>query len=267
MFSNNNNGDVDFMKQNERLEIIIETLNKDGLVKVTELSQRLNCSEVTLRKDIKKLDDQGVLKKTYGGAIPKEEGLSVSFLPGEFYLNNIEKQKIAQKAYAYIENRDSIILDDSTTCCYLAKYIKENPEKNLIVITNSLYSAAILSSAKHVELFVIGGHTTGTPPSTLDNFAIDAFQSFNTDKAFVGVNGINLKIGLTSIGTPQMETKRAIIRSSNETFVLADHTKFGGSNLFTVCPIKDVHTIITDAGVSKEIIQTAQKLHIKLVTV
>lgn len=255
------------MKQSERLEIIIDTLNRDGIVKVTELAQYLDCSEVTLRKDIKKLDEQGVLKKTYGGAVPKEDGLSVSFVPGEFYLNNIEKQRIACAAYEQIENRDSIILDDSTTCCYLAKLIKESPGKSLIVVTNSLYSAAILSSAKHVELFVIGGHPIGTPPSTLDNFAISAFQSFNVDKAFVGINGINLKTGLTSIGTPQMETKRAIIRSANKTIALADHTKFGGSNLFTVCPTKDISLIITDTGVSKETLQTAQKLNINLLAV
>ncbi|XCP84655.1 DeoR/GlpR family DNA-binding transcription regulator [Roseburia hominis] len=255
------------MKQSERLEIIIDMLQKNGNVKVAELSRLMDCSEVTIRTDIRKLDEQGVLKKTYGGAVQKEEGLTVSFSPGEFFLNGTEKQRIVQKAYEYIDNRNSIIIDDSTTGCYLAKYIKEHPEKHLIVVTNSLYAAAILSSAKHVELFIVGGQPVGTPPSTLDSFAIQAFQNFNVDKAFVGVNGINLKAGLTSIGTPQMETKRAMIKSAAQTYVIADSSKFGSSNLFTVCPMSDIHLIITDNRISKELLQTAQKNQISIVTV
>ena len=132
------------MKQSERLEIIIDTLQREGKVKVSDLSLKLGCSEVTIRNDIRKLDDQGVLKKTYGGAVQKQDGLSVSFMPGEFFLNGEEKQRIALKAYEYIDNRDSIIIDDSTTGCYLAKIINEHPEKNLIVVTNSLFVAAEL---------------------------------------------------------------------------------------------------------------------------
>ena len=252
------------MKQSERLEKIIETLQRDGIVKVSEISRLLGCSEVTIRTDIRKLDEQGVLKKTYGGAVPKEDGLTVSFVPGEFFLNSAAKQRIAQKAYDCIEHRDSIIIDDSTTGCYLARYIKEHSDKHLIVVTNSLSATAELSLAKHVDLFVIGGQAIGTPPSTLDSFAISALQSFNVDKAFVGVNGINLEVGLTSIGTPQMETKRAIIRSARKTYVIADSTKFGSSNLFTVCPIGQVHKIITDTGVSKDIMHLAKKLQVDI---
>ena len=255
------------MKQSERLEIIIDTLQREGKVKVSDLSLRLGCSEVTIRNDIRKLDDQGVLKKTYGGAVQKQDGLSVSFMPGEFFLNGEEKNRIALKAYEYIDNRDSIIIDDSTTGCYLAKIIHEHPEKNLIVVTNSLFVAAELSQTKHVDLFVAGGHPLGTPPSTLDNFTLSAFQNFNVNKAFVGVNGINLNAGLTSIGTPQMETKRAIIQSAGQTFVIADSTKFGSSNLFTVCSMDQIHAVITDSKVSKEILSTAHKNNISIITV
>ena len=85
------------MKQSERLEIIIDTLQREGKVKVSDLSLRLGCSEVTIRNDIRKLDDQGVLKKTYGGAVQKQDGLSVSFMPGEFFLNGEEKNRIAHE--------------------------------------------------------------------------------------------------------------------------------------------------------------------------
>lgn len=76
------------MKASERLEIIIDEVQTNGIVKVAEISGRLGCSEVTIRNDIRKLDQQGVLKKTYGGAVRKENGLSVEFIPGEYFLNS-----------------------------------------------------------------------------------------------------------------------------------------------------------------------------------
>ena len=82
----------------------------------------------------RKLDQQGVLKKTYGGAVRKENGLSVEFIPGEYFLNSDKKYRIAKRAYEYMKGGDSIIIDDSTTGYYLAKYIKEHAEKHLAVV-------------------------------------------------------------------------------------------------------------------------------------
>lgn len=252
------------MKLSDRLEIIIQEVQVKGSVKVAELSEQLGCSEVTVRNDIRKLDGQGVLKKTYGGAVKVDKGLSVEFVPGECFLNSDHKYQIAKKAYEYIKNRESIMIDDSTTGYYLARYIKEHPEKHIVVVTNSLISAAELSTARHIDLFVVGGQVMGNPPSALDNIAVQAMRQFHVDKAFVGVNGINLKVGLTSMGTPQMDVKREIIKMANETFVLADSSKFGTSNLFTVCPMEDVHRVITDSEVTKEVVCLAKKMNVEM---
>lgn len=252
------------MRPSERLEIIIDEVQTNGIVKVAEISRRMGCSEVTIRNDIRKLDQQGVLKKTYGGAVRKENGLSVEFIPGEFYLNSDKKYRIAKKAYEYIEDGESIIIDDSTTGYYLARYIKEHTEKHVAVVTNSLLSGAELTSAKHVELFVLGGHVIGNPPASLDNITVSAMGQFHVNKAFVGVNGINLKVGLTSMGTPQMDVKREMIRMSGQTFVIADSSKFGSRNLFTVCPMDAVYKVITDTEIKKEYIQMARNLNIAM---
>ncbi|MBS6954441.1 MAG: DeoR/GlpR transcriptional regulator [Enterocloster asparagiformis] len=252
------------MKSSERLELIIDEVQTNGIVKVAEISERLGCSEVTIRNDIRKLDQQGVLKKTYGGAVRKENGLLVEFIPGESFLNSDKKYRIAKRAYEYIENGDSIMIDDSTTGYHLAKYIKEHDEKQIVVVTNSILSAAELTSAKHVDLFVVGGHVMGNPPSCLDNMTVGAVGQYHVAKAFVGVNGINLKIGLTSMGTPQMDVKREIIRNSDETYVIADSSKFGNRNMFTVCPMTAIHKVITDTDIKREYIQTARNLNISL---
>lgn len=252
------------MKLSERLEIIIDEVQTNGCVNVTEISQRLGCSEVTVRSDIRKLDAQGVLKKTYGGAVKIEKGLSVEFVPGECFLNSDKKYRIAKKAYEYIANRESIMIDDSTTGYYLAKYIKEHEEKHIVVVTNSLLSGSLLSAARHIDLFVVGGHIKGNPPASLDNITVAGMQQFHVDKAFVGVNGINLKVGLTSMGTPQMDVKREIIKMSNQTYVIADSSKFGSSNLFTVCSMKEIYKVITDTEVTKETVQLAKKVNVNM---
>lgn len=252
------------MKPSERLEIIIAEIYQNGSVQVSDLSKRMNCSEVTIRNDIRLLDQQGVLKKTYGGAIRKENELSVDFIPGEFYLNSEKKARIAKKAYEYIENGDAIIIDDSTTGSYLARYIKKHDEKKITVVTNSILAVADLSSAGHVELFIVGGHVKGNPPSALDNITVNGMRQFHANKAFIGVNGINLNVGLTSTGTPQMDIKREIINVSNETYVLADSSKFDNRNLFTVCKIDEIHKIITDSDIAKAHLQLAKAKNVQL---
>lgn len=251
----------------ERFEIILKELEDSGSVKVSQLSQLLECSEVTIRSDIAKLDEQKLLKKTYGGAVKREEHFEIDLEPGEVYLNREKKYRIAQRAYSYINNRDSVILDDSTTAYYLAKCIRENEKKRVVVITNSIAAAAILSNAKQVELFLIGGGVIGNPPSALDNIAVNFLNQFHVDKAFVGVNGINLKIGLTSIGSPQMEVKKKMIQVSQETYVIADSSKFGNGNLFTVCSMDQIDRIITDDDITSEILELAGELNVKIETV
>lgn len=252
------------LPQKERFAIIMRELEKKGAVKVSDLSDLIGCSEVTIRSDISRLDSQRLLKKVYGGAVKKDEVLELTLDPGELYLNREKKERIARKAYTYINNRESIILDDSTTAYYLAEQIKEDASKRVVVVTNSIACGALLSGVRHVDLFLVGGSVIGNPPSALDNIASRFLGQFHVDKAFVGVNGINLKVGLTSIGTPQMDVKKVMIRIAEETYVIADSSKFGNGNMFTVCPISDITRIITDTDMDEEHRKIARELGVDI---
>lgn len=252
------------MKRKERLEKIVSEVNKHGEIKIADLSKTLGYSEVTIRSDVSYLDQRGALERIHGGAIKKEYGVAIELLEGEFYQNSERKARIAKRAFEYIEVGDSIIIDDSTTGSYLAKYIKANGKKEIAVVTNSIMVAAELSSASHIQLFILGGQVIGSPPSSLDNITVNNIKQFHADKAFVGVHGISLTKGLTSMGTPQMEVKREIIKASNATYVIADSSKFGNTNLFTVCPIDQIKKIITDRDLPKATIQEAKDKKIEL---
>ena len=101
---------------NKRMEYIAARLDSTGSVKVAELSRELNCSEVTIRSDIQKLEDKGLAKRIHGGAVKVGGQLMVPFDAGNVFKNSDRKRRIAWKAYEYIEDQDTIILDDSSVC-------------------------------------------------------------------------------------------------------------------------------------------------------
>lgn len=134
------------------------------------------------------------------------------------------------------------------------------------VVTNSLLVGNELAAVRHVELYMIGGYVGGHLAATMGDAAIENMEKFHVvDKGFIGVHSINFDVGLTSIATPQMQVKRAIFEASQQVFVLADSSKFGGGYVSVICPVKDVYKIITDSQISKEYIRKAEHEQIPLV--
>ena len=249
----------------ERRRAILKEVEERGEVKVAWLSDKYNCSEVTIRNDIKSLDQEGALKRVHGGAVALEKARVRKYTAESVYKNMEQKRKIAACAYEFIEDRDTIIIDDASSSFYLALHIKEHPEKRLAVVTNSLLAGNELSGLEHVDLYMIGGHVGGHLAATMGDDALENMKRFRVDKAFIGVHSINFDVGITSIATPQMQVKRAIFNMSHKVYVLADSSKFGGGYLSVICPIKDVYKIITDDGVSGENIKKAQEEMVSLV--
>lgn len=249
----------------ERRRAILKEVEEKGEVKVAWLSEKYNCSEVTIRNDIKVLDQEGALKRVHGGAVALEKARARKYTAESVYRNMEQKRKIAACAYEFIEDRDTIIIDDASSSFYLALHIKEHPEKRLAVVTNSLLAGNELSGLDHVDLYMIGGHVGGHLAATMGDDALENMKRFRVDKAFIGVHSINFDVGITSIATPQMQVKRAILNMSHKVYVLADSSKFGGGYLSVICPMKDVYKIITDEGVSGENIKKAQEEMVSLV--
>ena len=247
----------------ERRRTILRELDEKGRVRVAELSRELGCSEVTIRNDIKNMDMEGLLQRVHGGAIKREESPVRKYSAESMYRHTDRKKKIAACAYDYIEDRDTIIIDDASSSFYLAVHIKNHPEKRVAVVTNSLLVGNELSGAKHVELYMVGGHVGGHIAATMGDAALENMQNFHVDKAFIGVHGINFEAGLTSIATPQMQVKHAVLNAAKEVYVLADSSKFGGGYLSVICPLTDVHLIITDDEVAKENVKIAKELNVR----
>lgn len=248
----------------KRIEYILSKLEAAGQVKVRELSQELGCSEVTIRTDIQKLEDRGLLKRVHGGAIKEAESIPMSMIPGNILKNADVKKRIAKRAYQYIKPEDTIILDDSSINYYLAREIEAHPESSVIVVTNSLIVSVILSSCSHVMLFMVGGQIGGKLPAAMGELAVSMLSNFKAAKAFISAHGVNFNVGITSIGTPQLQVKKAILNVADKIYLLADSSKFGGGYLMVAAPLERIERIITDDGISEEDLHLANKNKVAL---
>ena len=138
----------------ERRNEILKELDRKGRVKVTDLSKEFGCSEVTIRNDIKAMDIEGLLKRTHGRAVKVETETERKYSAETIYRNVTQKKQIAEAAYEFLDDRDTIIIDDASTSFYLAQEIKNHPEKRIAVVTNSLIAGNELAGVGHVELSI-----------------------------------------------------------------------------------------------------------------
>lgn len=235
----------------KRIEYILQKLDTEGQVKVRDLSAELGCSEVTIRTDIQKLEDKGLLKRIHGGAVKEVSSIQLSMIPGNIQKNAEAKKRIAKQAFRYITSSDTLILDDSSINYYLAKEIEAHPELPAIVITNSLIVSTILSCCHHVTLFMVGGQIGGKLPAAMGELAVSMLSNFKASKAFISAHGVNFDVGITSIGTPQLQVKKAILEVADQIYLLVDSTKFEGGYVMVAAPLSRIERIITDDGISE----------------
>ncbi|MEJ8735547.1 MULTISPECIES: DeoR/GlpR family DNA-binding transcription regulator [Mediterraneibacter] len=243
----------------ERRKIILQELEQTGYVKVSMLSQEFHCTEMTIRRDLNAMSEEGLLKRTHGGAVKIGKNFVTDNVKDLVYSNLCNKIYIAKMAYRIIKNGDTIFLDDATTCLYLAQEIKRNNKKSVNVITNSILLASEIMQTAHILLKVIGGDVAGNLSATVGKEALEQIRGYRVNKAFIGVNGIDYQEGITGIGYPQMEIKKAMMKRAEATYVLADSSKFGHIYLSHICNLSEVTGVLTDKDLKEEYVQIAKE--------
>jgi len=254
----------------ERRKSILETIEDKGVVSVSELSERLNVSEVTIRRDLIEIEKTEPIRKTHGGAILcNYTGKGRIYEPGYIELENSNteaKQQIAEAAFKLVQDNSAIIIDSSSTTKYLCNLFRKNPPNNLMVVTNSLRAAMILAECPTVNIMLTGGQIEKNLVSCIGTLTETALKGIRVDRAFIGVRGIDFKENsLTTPAIMESSVKTQFIACSKETIVLADHTKMGKMFLSKVCSATDVQMIITDPEVSPEAIAQANECGANLV--
>lgn len=230
----------------ERQSKIEQVILERGSASVLKLSRMLGVSEVTIRKDLDQLQKENRIVRTHGGAVVKYQSR-----PNVRFQNLVsvcveEKQLIAKKALEFIEDGDSIILDCSTTVCELAVLINASELKNLTVITNSIMTAQVFNRDT-IEVILVGGSLNPNINAVMGPIAENNIASLNADKCFFGMNGVDEVFGFSTDGFNDAAVKVSICKSSKQSFVLADHTKFGKKYLAKVFDLDgEIDYLITD---------------------
>ena len=235
-------------KPGPRQQQMLRLLEEAGALNVSALSDRFGVSVVTVRKDLDDLERQGLLQRTFGGAVFSHRSRFNSSFLERFNEHRAEKRAIAAAALAYIRDGDTIFLDAGTTTLVLAELLKERV-KSVFVITCSVSAALELSSAGY-DLLLLGGMVRNHSLALLGRETLAAIARYRADRAFLGSSGFTVEMGHATPNPEDAQVKEALMRSANETYVLADSSKYGHHCLTSFARLDDVDLTITDGHLS-----------------
>nr|WP_235293455.1 DeoR/GlpR family DNA-binding transcription regulator [Portibacter lacus] len=235
---------------NHRREKIMEFLQEDGSAKVVDLAKLFKVTEVTIRQDLEKLEQQGLIIREHGGAFLKNIEDNVRNFSIKNQENLDKKAMIAFKCLEFIESGDTIILDSGSTTTEIAK--KLVGYKNLTVITNALNIALMLGTEPGIDVIMTGGEFKPPTLSLTGQKAADFFNGMNVQKLFLATAGISLKSGLTYPSISDLVVKKAMIDAADLTYIVADSTKIGKNALASLGALSLIDYIITDAGMEEK---------------
>ncbi len=248
-----------------RHEKIRSMLIANDLVTVAEFCQTFNCSEATIRNDLRFLEERGLLKRSYGGAVATGHTAIHTNMNTRSVAYKKEKEAIAN----YIVNHlltsgQTIILDSGSTCVEIAQSIVES-ELELTILTNSFAIATILTHSSRVKLFLTGGNYDPEPAAFHDEFSIALFNTMRADLCFLSVNGVSYEAGFTISGFEEAPIKQAMIRASRQNYVVADHSKLGKIGLKVICNLSDVTALVSDKFDSNEEIKALESAGLRII--
>lgn len=233
----------------ERHKFILDKLDREGVVSVADLSREMDVTMVTVRKDLKLLEDKGLLYRSHGSATSVSPYVNDRPVNEKKLVQVDEKADIAALAVKLIQEDEAIIIGSGTTVMAMAKAIPQN--LRLTVLTGAMNVTMALIDHPNLDLIQLGGVVRKSSSSVVGHFAEDMLVNFACSKLFLGVDGISPEFGLTSSNMMEAHLNAKMIKSVQKTIVLADSSKFEKKGFGKICDIDDIDIIITDEGISE----------------
>ncbi|HED06128.1 MAG TPA: DeoR/GlpR transcriptional regulator [Ignavibacteria bacterium] len=254
------------LSMGERYQYVLRKLNEQGFVKVYNLSKELQVSSVTIRKDLKALEDRELLFRTHGGATSLNQYTNIPYprpLIDKEKSNREAKQNIAKAAALLIEENDSIIIASGTTVIEFARNIGQ--QRNITVLSSTLNVSEILSKHPKVEVIQLGGIIRKSSNSVIGSFAEKMLADLMCNKLFVGVDGIDLTYGLTTTSSMEASLNKVMIDSAQKVIVLSDSSKFGKRSFGRICGLDKVDILITDKFIKDSFKKSLETSGVKVI--
>lgn len=246
-----------FMLVAERYKKIVELVNTRGSMRVSELSQLCNVTEETIRRDLDRLENEGKLRRSHGGAMKVGEEFHEVPLEERKVTRAEEKRRIAQQAVQHIKPGDRILLDASSTALFTASLL---PDIEITVITNSVKVALELAAKQKVEVISTGGWLHRKSLSYIGALAERSLESYHVDKAFLSCRGVHLDRGLSDSHEQHASLKMKMMQIADQTILLVDSSKFGTQAFAQIGPLERAHMMITDRDVDEDDLFTLRQM-------
>lgn len=228
----------------ERKKTIMGRLLQDEKVQVHALAEQLNVSPETIRRDLDRLEKEGLLKKVYGGAVKtRMDSWEPPFIQRE-QMNNSAKASIGKLAASLIKEGETIMIDNGTTTMEIVRYLQNRPD--VTVVTHSVPVLLLAMELFKGRIIFAGGAVNVNQQSVGGTLTEAMLQQFKVHKAFISVGGISLVEGITDYDLNEAGVSRKMIERAEESIVLADHSKFGKTTFANIAALPDISMIITD---------------------
>jgi len=249
--------DVREMLPAERRARIVAALKARRAMRVTTLSDDLGVSEITIRRDLMLLEREGVLARTYGGAVLRQRLADEPRYEDNVVTHAAEKARIAKVAADMIEPHDTVFLGSGTTVVHMLRHIA--PDLEARVVTHSL-AAAAEARGLSIELVFLGGLYRPQLDAVAGTWPIDMIGHFHADKAFLGADCLDTRGGLTTPSIAVADLELAMIRRTRgEVVVLADSSKIGLVGAVVICPLDQIDVVLVDDGVDADVCEQIRR--------
>lgn len=249
----------------DRQNKIQEQLNSNGSVLISELSQQLSCSEETIRRDLKEMEQNHKLIRIHGGAyLPEKCTKGVPLQLRQIYF--VKEKTLMSKHIidSYIEENDFLLLDSSSTCLTLAQeLILANI--NVTIVTNSLKICSLCNEASsNIKVICLGGTLVTRNSSFVGYRTTEALQSFVADKSFISCPSVDINYGLVDNNVNEGMVRSCMLKQSRKNFLIVDHTKFSETTNSIFADLNSIDVIVTDKKLSSDWEDKCSSLNIKL---
>lgn len=246
----------------KRLERLQRIVREDRVVRVDELSQQLNVSLATIRRDLDALENLGEIRRVHGGAVSVDSRLEEPLFDAKTSIAAKEKQRIAQAALKYVQPNDTLFLDGGSTVLELARRMRDRP--NITVVTNSL-RAAVELAARGPRLIFVGGELRRLSQTMVGPLTRLTLQELHIDKAFMGTIGLSLDEGLTTTDPSEAYTKELVMEHAREVILLADSSKMGKISFTRSGRLERVRVLVTDRMIDRKFARALRRRGVKII--
>ncbi|WP_033345050.1 DeoR/GlpR family DNA-binding transcription regulator [Catenuloplanes japonicus] len=249
------------MLQERRHELILRTLRTDGPATVTALAESLGVSPATIRRDLVELDEEGLLRRVHGGAVPLEE--KDDPFADVAAVRTAEKDAVARRCAELVKDGETVLLDIGTTAHRVSRFLHG---RALTVITSNLAVYEELVDDVAIQLILLGGVVRRDYRSLVGFLTEDNLRQMHADRLILGTSGVRATGAVVDTTVIQVPVKRAMIAASDQVILAADAGKFPGSGMARVCDASDLHVVVTNADADPATLDALRTAEVEVIT-